>query len=253
VSKKMMSLVATGVLIAAAAFASDAWKDKDFQTWDQKDVQKILTDSPWAKKVESGGGLGMGRGGGAPNMQSTGGPGMGGGAADSPGHSENSSGGGGGGQQGQGRGQGQQMTLTVTWNSSRTIREAMARKQELAGTPSDVARKGLSEEPADYEVEVTGTNLMAFGRIQQDDLKSHSYLMSKATKDKVAPANIAIQRGPDGRPAAIIFQFAKKTDSGEPTIAPNEKSVEFFTQAGSTPVKVQFDISKMMDKAGADY
>lgn len=252
-SKKFIGVIAAGMLIAAAVFASDAWKDKDFQNWDQKDVQKILTDSPWAKKFEGGGGAGTARGGGAPNMQSMGGPGMGGGVADSPGHSENSSGGGGGGQQRQGRGQGQQMILTITWNSSRTVREAMARKQELAGTLPDVARKGLSEDPSDYGVEVTGANIMAFGRIQQDTLKAHTYLMPKAAKEKVAPANIVIQRGPDGRPAGIIFQFAKKTDSGEPTIAPNEKSVEFFTQAGSTAVKVQFDISKMTDKHGADY
>lgn len=249
-SKKLLFLIAAG-LLAAAAYASDAWKDKDFQTWDQKDVQKILTDSPWARKFQSGGaGPGGMRGGGSPNMQPVGSPGPGGGMADSPGHSENS---GGSGQQGQGRGQSRQMDLTVTWNSSRTIREALARKQELAGTPPDVARKELSQEPTDYAVEVSGANLMAFGRIQQDDLKANSYLMSKTTKEKVAPANVTIQRGSDGKPAAIIFHFARVTDSGGSTIAKNEKGVEFSTQAGSTQVKVQFDLSKMMDKQGTDY
>jgi hypothetical protein len=249
-SKKMLSLIAAGFLIAAATYASDAWKDKDFQNWDQKDIQKILTDSPWAKKVQAGGaGPGGMRGGGNPNMQPVGGP-TGGGMADSPGHSENS---GGSGQQAQGRGQGQPMELTVSWNSSRTIREAIARRQELAGTSPDVARKELSEPPNNYEVEVSGANLMAFGRVREDDLKQNSYLMSRTTKQKVAPANVVIKRGQDGRPAAIIFLFAKVTDSGEPTIAKNEKAVEFFTQAGNTPIKVDFDLAKMMDKQGSDF
>jgi hypothetical protein len=251
-SKKMMSLVAAGLLVAAAAYASDAWKDKDFQNWDQKDVQKILSDSPWAKKFEfesgGGGGGGRGRGMNAPggSMGDVGGPGGGGGAADTPGHSASGPSG--------PQGSGQQTNLTVTWFSARTIREAMARQKELAGTPPDDARKGLSEEPTVYEVEVSGSNLMAFGRSREDDLKEHSYLMSKTTKEKLAPAKVIIQRGQDGgRPVAIIFEFAKTTDSGAPTIAKNEKGVEFFTQAGSSPVKVQFDLSKMADKQGADF
>jgi hypothetical protein len=54
-SKKMTCLIAATLLTAAVTCASDAWKDKDFQNWDLKDVQKILSDSPWSKKLQGGG------------------------------------------------------------------------------------------------------------------------------------------------------------------------------------------------------
>jgi hypothetical protein len=41
-------------LATAAARPNDAWKDKDPQDWDEKDVQKILTDSPWSKPSQFG-------------------------------------------------------------------------------------------------------------------------------------------------------------------------------------------------------
>src|ERR1700678_274536 len=53
--KKMMSALAAGILLGAAAtYANDVGKEKDFKNWDQKDVQKILTDSPWSKKFQIG-------------------------------------------------------------------------------------------------------------------------------------------------------------------------------------------------------
>lgn len=42
------SMLLLGTL-AALAWASDPWKAKPYQQWDQKDVAKILNDSPWAK------------------------------------------------------------------------------------------------------------------------------------------------------------------------------------------------------------
>lgn len=244
-SKKMGCLIAATLLAAAATCASDAWKDKDFQNWDLKDVQKILSDSPWSKKLQTGsgpsprtgsmrgGGIGMGpAGGGSAPPSSSGSSGSTGGPAPAP---------------------IQQLNLTITWYSSRTIREATAREKELEGTPADVARKDLEAEPTAYEVAVSGPDLTALGK-NMDDLKEHSYLMSKTTKEKLTLVNVAFQRE-KGKllPTAIIFSFAKTAASGEPAIAKNEKGVVFVTQAGETSVKVQFDLSKMIDKLGTDY
>jgi hypothetical protein len=240
--KKMMTLMAAGFLVAAtAALPSDVWKDKDFQNWDQKDVQKILTDSPWSKKFEysSAGTVGNG----AMTHSVTTGPAGGGGNVPSDlgdRIASNSQ-------------PGQQISLIVSWCSSRTIREAMARRKELAGTSQDDARKILSEEPTTYEVAVSGRGLTVFGEIQEDSLKEHSYLMSKITKEKLASVEVIVQRSQYDQPVAIIFEFAKTTASGAPTIAKNEKGVEFSTQAGKTPIKIQFDLSKMTDKQGSDY
>src|ERR1700732_2921319 len=46
--------VSSAVLLAAAlVFAGgDPWKSKPYQQWDDKDVKRILEDSPWAKVVQ---------------------------------------------------------------------------------------------------------------------------------------------------------------------------------------------------------
>lgn len=45
-AKRLLGFFVALLFIAVAVYAGDAWKDKDFKTWDQKDVQKILNDSP---------------------------------------------------------------------------------------------------------------------------------------------------------------------------------------------------------------
>ena len=74
--KYHLALLASGALVLMAA---DVWNSKPYTDWSDKDVQKITTDSPWAKKTSvmgtegpappamggaSGGGGRGGRGGG---------------------------------------------------------------------------------------------------------------------------------------------------------------------------------------------
>ena len=54
-------------LMTSVGFAADFWITKDFLQWSEKEVTKMLTNSPWARTVSitmGGGGGGM-RGGGA--------------------------------------------------------------------------------------------------------------------------------------------------------------------------------------------
>jgi hypothetical protein len=249
-SKRISGLMVAVLFAAVAVYASDAWKDKDYQSWDQKDVDKILKDSPWTKSIQFGGG-----GSGAIDAPFT--------ATGDAAHRDQSvsgSSGGGGGRPNSAingtsasQGAGQEMDFTISWYSSRTIREALARKRELGGgTTSEDARKALSTELETYQVLVRANNLGLFGR-DSDALKANSYLMPKSTKEKIAPLKVTIERGQNDRPAAVLYEFPKKTATGEPTIKPNEKGVEFFTQAGKTQVKTNFDITKMADKQGVDY
>ena len=50
---RKISLIAAGCMaLAVAVWASgDPWKDKPYQQWDAKDLQKIFQDSPWAHIV----------------------------------------------------------------------------------------------------------------------------------------------------------------------------------------------------------
>lgn len=248
-SKKIAGLFMAVLFATAVVYAGDAWKDKDYQSWDQKDVDKILKDSPWSKHIQFGGG-----GSGAMDAPFT--------AAGDAAHRDNASG---TASSGGGRptsaingtsataGAGAQSDFTICWYSSRTVREALLRRRELAGqTIPEDSRKNLSTELGTYQVLVQSTNLGGFAR-DPEAVKAASYLMLKSSKEKIVPTSVIVQKGANDRPVAIIYEFPKKSASGEPTIGASEKGVEFYTEAGKMNLKTTFEISKMADKAGADY
>lgn len=250
-SKKIIAVLAAVLCAAFVVYAADAWKDKDFDKWDQKDVDKILKDSPWSKQIQYGGG---GTGGMEAPLSTPGsdaahdgsGGGSGGGGNGRNGLSAS-------GTTGASQGMGAATNFFVRWYSSRTVREAMARQRELNGTPADEARKNLEGELDTYQVLLQSNNLASFAKEGEAALKDHSYLMLKSNKDKIAPSKVTLIKGQNDRAVAVQFDFPRKKESGEPTIGPGEKGVEFYTKAGTTPLTVAFDISKMVDKKGVDF
>ena len=250
-----MTMLGIALLAGAAAYASDAWKDKPFESWDEKDLQKILNDSPWAKKVQ----FGSNSGGGAvgPVFSATG----------DAAHGDQSLSGGGGGAAGDGAsprnrngntgssgdpGLGREVTFVARWMSSRVMREAEARASELRGKSTEEAKKGLESAPETYQIVLIGTDLRAFAKTDMETLKGASYIELRKSHEKLMPSRIQVMKGATGMPSAIVFEFAKKTASGEPTIAGDEKSADFVTVAGTNKLKFGFDLSKMADKQGAD-
>jgi hypothetical protein len=247
--KRVAGILAAIVLVAAAACASDAWKDKDYTSWDEKDVQKILQDSPWSHKIQygmnSGGHMEGNLSGGAPDIH-TDTSNVGSGGTTTMGRNRGAGGG------DNAPGVGSETIFVVSWVSSSTIREAKARRRELAGTPADEARKALSTPPDTYEIMVASPNMRAFARSTEDELKAEAFLTLKDTKGKISPSRVVLQKGQTGAPTDLLFLFDKKTATGEPTFAPNEKGVEFSFQAGKTTLKITFDFSKMQNKEGLD-
>src|SRR5215203_4552745 len=102
------------LLASAALIAADFWEDKDFTTWSPQQVEKMLSDSPWAKKATIV--LGSLREGQASGGFSSGGAGFGGGGGG------RDSDGGGGEFSGVRR-----ITVTVAWISALPVRQAIAR------------------------------------------------------------------------------------------------------------------------------
>jgi hypothetical protein len=243
-------LVATVLMASIAAYASDPWKDKDPASWDEKDVQKILQDSPWSHKVQ----IGARSGGAVPGtMTGTG----------SAAHPETGAdngrmtGGGGTGIAGTTVAVpngivGPETDFSISWVSSRTVREAQARRRELGGVSPNIARRDLAKPADDYEVMVASSDMTVLAKESEEDLKAHAALTLKSTKANISPSRVVLQKGPTGRVSAIIFVFEKKAANGEPTFAPDEKGADFVTQAGKTKLKVSFDFTKMKDRQGLD-
>lgn len=252
----MRKLVLSGftvMVLAALAWAGDAWKDKTYQQWDNEDVRRILNDSPWAKVAHAdvpGANLtpesGLPGGGGRPSGGGSR-PGMGGGGGGAPSGTAP--------ELGNETGANLlQVPFAVRWLSSRTIREAFVRVAELSGQVKESdAEKELSTPVDTYEIMVAGPHLEAFEAAGETTLKEKVLLTTKKTKEKITPSKVTIQRTPDGKKIqAIVFSFPKQSASGEATIGSAEKGVGFSCALPQANFKVSFDIPKMEDSKGRD-
>jgi hypothetical protein len=220
--------------IRAVAYSSgEFWNDKPASEWSEKETERLLTKSPWAKQFSTeisfasmptrdgpgpGGGTPGGRAGGAP----TGGPGMGGPGVD-----------GGPGAASGGPGGGFRIKAVVRWESAAPIREASKRQ-----FPSDPA--------GCYIIGVSG--LMPRGdaagaqprrpneRGQTEALRETSVLQRKG-KDSIVPVHID-EVATDN---ILLFYFPNDTDP----ISLDDKEVIFRTKLGPIEVKARFAVKEM--------
>jgi hypothetical protein len=256
----MRKAVTAGLAVLAVAAivwaSSDPWK-KPYQQWDQKDITKIMQDSPWSKIVRvdakwESSDLGLPQSSapqGSPAGSESGGggmagrPGMGGGGA-GPGGMQSASTGGGT----------PQAIFAVRWFSSKTVREAVVRSAVLAGQLKDSqAPAELAQPTPGYQIAVAGPQMNPFEKATEEELKNSAFLSLKKSKQKIQPEKVEFQKTPDGSTLrAVVFTFPEKTASGEPTIGPDEKGAEFSVSVGRTTIRTGFDFSKMDDAQGRD-
>ncbi|MCX7604178.1 MAG: hypothetical protein N2036_08890 [Bryobacteraceae bacterium] len=141
--------------------AADPWT-KPPGEWTEKDIQRILTDSPWAKQVSITLSSGMPMGGGGGRRGGRGGAPMGGGMADaSVGGGSDPGMGGMGGRPGMGEGMGGTMAPSITfqirWQSAKPIKLATVRARMGAEADSSPqAREFVEREEPDYVIAVIG-------------------------------------------------------------------------------------------------
>ncbi len=250
------------LVVAALVFAAnEPWKTKPYKQWDDKDVRKILGDSPWSKLVQVEAPWTIGKAALSPDSGQPSTPGT----PTAAGKTANQTPAGtpaGGPPAGSapgaglpGPGEPQPMTaFAVRWISSRTVQRAAARSAELAGQlkPEEV-EKQLANPPDVYEIAVTGPDMRPFQSADDSTLMKSTSLVTKKTKQKIVPTKVQVARTPDGtKVQSIAFIFPKKTDPGEPVIAQDEKSVEFTCTLNGAKIHVDFDLSKMQDNEGRD-
>ncbi len=49
--RRLASILGVWIMACAALVAADFWTEKDFTSWSDKEVEKMLTDSPWSREV----------------------------------------------------------------------------------------------------------------------------------------------------------------------------------------------------------
>jgi hypothetical protein len=228
----LLTLVAPG--FHGRAFASsEFWNDKKPEDWSEKEIQHLLTRSPWAKEVVAtfDGGRGPMRGddGAAASRSGRGRDSYSGMIDAAP-----SGGGGGGRGRGDGGGLGEggghepQIKAVVRWETAAPV--VAARRKQLPSSVQD-----------QYVVSVSGLPMMGGNdRIQgMEERLKVSTMLERKGRDPIYPAKVTGGRS-EGIPTWIFF-----FPHGSQPIDPDDKEVTFKTKIGPVEVKTKFALKDM--------
>lgn len=234
-------IVALLALAAARLAAAEFWQEKKFSEWTDKEVRKMLNDSPWARPVEvrldAGGGMAAGGGrrrggGGGFSDASMGGGGMGGGE-----------------EGGMSRGGGMvgpesvpTATVYIRWRTALPIKQALVRARfgnEAATSPE--AAKLLSAQENAYIVEIAGLPAQMV-RAKPDQLKSGAQLRIKGKPPIQA---VDVKGGRDQNRVNLYLIFPRGQD-GSPVITVEDKEVEVYLKSGPLDIRRKFRLKDMI-------
>jgi len=235
-----------GALGAAPLARAAFWDKKSFPDWNEAEIDKMLTDSPWAKSMTARFQLsdprevprfdysviGLPSGiqfpripGGGPS-QSGGSPYPGGG--------------------GQPTSRGEPVTseayLTIRWSSALPIKQAILldRYGKSAATEPDAARALNREEP-DYVIEIFGLPAMVVHdgpeRLEADILANSA--LTRKSGSGIRPTSVNVPA--HGEHLSISIRFPR-TDP----IRLEDKQIEFRAQAASIEFKRKFKLPHML-------
>ncbi len=228
-------------ILVALVYAGDKdfWSAKPYTQWTEKEVDKMLKNSPWAKEITL-----------SSAMAGMSGEGAGGG--------DISEGGGGGGGRGSrsggsnvdaGRQGGMLSAFVVRWYA-RPIREALAQRFLLGPqAPQETIDKLLKFNSPYYSLLIEGLPLAGGrGRGRGGDvaqqLRQDTYLRKK-NKEKVPLVDVIM---PTGRGQSLVLRFAKEQD-GRPTLTLDDKEVELLIKVQDNTYHVKFKLAEMVIKS----
>ena len=226
------------------------WKSKPYQAWDAKDVQTIMTDSPWVRKTgirhtwtavsqkEKNAALDPLIDGGVREQ-----PNASGATQTNPQATVRSS-----------EESTQQLIVDVNvyWDSSRVMRAAAARQMVLHGQMKDSEVEQYANAPQEeYQIVLSMGDMTPFVQSDEKFFQANSFLEMKRSKLKLSPSHVVYQKDSYGVLKQAVFFFPKKTSSG-PTIGSDETDVEFNCKIADSKIHVDFKTQQMTDQAGPD-
>lgn len=245
-----MKKAAIGVLFFAVfMWAADFWQSKPFTEWNEKDVQRILQNSPWSKALNvSLGAPPMPTGSNSRRNRNPGTMGEIDGPAVAPAATgmdeagrNASSGRGGGSLEDLGANSAPSVTVTIRWQSSLAIKQALIRfKYGNEATTSPEAKKALEGVDPNYIVLVSG--------IAKTLVRGDPETVKKSFMDQSA----LIVKGRDPiKPVDVITRADKMIDAyfafpKNPPITADDKDVEFLTKLNGVAVRQRFHLKDMM-------
>jgi hypothetical protein len=221
-ARRLAGIAALWVLIGAGLLAADFWEEKPFLMWSDKEVDKVITESPWAQKLTV-----VNQGSPTPSLAG----GSGGGGDDGGGR------GGRGGRGGGGGGGAVTLRLTITWRSALPIKQAVVRGGAgLGGVVSTPIQAVLDQKEAFYVVTIAGVPAR-FSR-QAADMKDATVLR-RDKKPDIAAGDVRVEQDQGN---LLLGFFFPRTDA----ITLDDKEVEIFTKLGEIEIKKKFKLKDMV-------
>jgi len=214
--------------------AADFWKEKKYTEWSEKELDKMLENSPWAQKTSI-------------QMKARGGGGRGGGLSTGLPGAESQGGGAGGAGRG-GRGSFEdterppEIRVIVRWHTALPIKQAIAclRYQDEVET-SEEAVKMLGQEEPLYIVGIIGIPGPA-AALNLDEVKAGAQLKIK-NLPPIQAANAQADQGPTGTNLYLVFP---RLQEGAHIITAEDKEVEVFLKTSTIEVKHKFKLKDMV-------
>ncbi len=225
------ALLGVALLAHPSVGADGPWNEKPPDAWDRSDVRAILYHSPWVKhfsrtrralefEVPDQGPSGL-------ELRGY--------------HAKESK-----------EDQAETAEFYVRWVSSRTLREASARKVTLLkAIPPSTAETSLPQPLNEFEVAIAGPDLSGFDGMNERTLKSKCYLWVSSRR-KIVPLRVEFARSGAGKVRGVLFRFPRKTPAGEPLISTHDSKVWFIEYGGGVEIRVTFNLRAMVDHNGLD-
>jgi hypothetical protein len=239
----MKKIIAAFFVFAFCLAAADFWQSKPASEWSEKELQKVLNNSPWAHQIS------VSINGPTPPSVGRGGPSV----SDDAGAPPPISAGGGGGRGGRGGGGappelaggegggGSMPPVVIRWQSAMPVKQALVRMRfgPAAETSAD-AKQMLEREDPGYVIVLSGP-LRPFLRGNGEALKKAIMDISSLSvkgKDPIKP--MEVQMGGTARAIEIVLIFPKTTP-----LTLDDKEVEFSTKLADLPLKSKFRLKDM--------
>ncbi len=235
------------LLLATGLWAADFWIAKPYTDWTDKDIQKILSDSPWAAKIAVASGSSSGKSGGGGGGRRGGG----GGGGDDTDSGEIIGGGGGGGARGGGGGAGagggaggggDQTEVTLLWQTAVPVKQALMKRKLGSEVGASPEAKGVIERKEEFYALLLAGLPANLAQVAQPDRKA--LLLAITTlevkgKDPLKPTDVQVAAA--GRNVNLYFLFPRTT-----VFTADDKELEFSTKFGTTAIKHRFKLKDMV-------
>jgi hypothetical protein len=216
-------------VLALAAWAEDPWKSKPPAEWTKKEVDKVLNDSPWAQVVIAP--ASWARIGGEKWEVGPSPSGVRIGKATVQVNPDRSD---------------EMGRFVLLWESSRTVREALAREAQLRGLSGQPYSRPKEDKEHHVLVLVWDPFVLQVPKATEAEAASSSSLKPRMRNAEFPPDRVEYRRDWHGRLQGVAFYFPRKTAGGRALIDGDEDRVDFAWHVGAAVLHARFNPRKMV-------